>query len=93
MEGQAFAASIGTLGGIKGAYEESNGHRSGHGTKGMPSGMGVVHRDMPLMVFIKWYPYKLMPMPPQMGSRSDIHLIRHIYRWIVHMVREALRPV
>ena len=32
--------NIGTLGGMIEAREESKGHRSGHGTKGMPSGMG-----------------------------------------------------
>ena len=40
VEDQAVTANIGTLGGKIGAHEESNGLSSGHGTKGMPSGMG-----------------------------------------------------
>ena len=76
MKGQAVPANIGTLGGMIGAHEESKGLSSGHGTKGMPSGMGeVVHMDMPLMILIRWYLHRLMPMTPRMYSRFYIHLI------------------
>ena len=40
VEDQAAPANIGSLGGMIEAHEESKGHRSDHGTKGVSSGMG-----------------------------------------------------
>ena len=48
---------------------------------------GVVHMDMPLMILIRWYLYRLMPMPPRMYRRFYIHLIWYAYRGAIHKVR------
>ena len=87
VEVQAVSANTDLLGGMIGALEESKGYSSGYGTKFMPSNMGVVHRDVPLMILIRWYLHRSMPMPPRMYSRFYIHLIWYAYRRTIHQIR------